>query len=564
VLLGMVCISCTPPLGECTTSTALPLPAAKTAKELGTTSIGAWSKPVNGLRGRIVVRQEQWVEKTIALGTFLQLENTTGNPLSIRWKGGMENNELTYHVELDKGVSLSPERGAFITGSGIHFPPNVEITLKAREKKLLQLTPFPGYLHLGGVAFLGFGAGADYLIPSNTHRAQLQMKLNVPRAKETSWSGKIVFPHVSLPLSQPKSVGYLRHRQSLAPRKLRVTVKYPTQLKSDNVTMKDLQNALPAECWIVDPNFPASYSSIAQNSLRNARLRPYPSTLFVRRYASVDEFPVAPLTPLSSISAQWVQNEEGLWTRDYLLVPYSPDAPRVRRPDLKKLQQQLTQTFGKEWTVAVFDGGALEKQIMGREDMFTIVAKHRTASVGSHTNKEGKEPFAFVIRAVPRDTTHDPKFPTLKREQYWLGDDNQYRYLLKNYWNHSDGLVSIKTKSRKLLGIASSGDTFSWDYPVIVVTATYPGAGPSKTSRVVCDILMPAIRGVDGMRQIGSTANGDTGQVMVVFMLGTDPETARMRVQNRISGIAAKLPKAVRDRGVQVKAHIPQQLKNTK
>src|ERR1700684_3113070 len=94
--------------------------------------------------------------------------------------------------------------------------------------------------------------------------------------------------------------------------------------------------------------------------------------------------------------------------------------------------------------------------------------------------------------------------------------------------------------------------------PSVVVRATYPGANPKEIADSVADPLEEAINGVEGIMYMKSVAGSDGSlQVIVTFRSGTDPDTAAVRVQNRVSEALSRLPDEVRQFGVTTQKQSP-------
>ncbi|WP_027014312.1 efflux RND transporter permease subunit [Comamonas composti] len=87
--------------------------------------------------------------------------------------------------------------------------------------------------------------------------------------------------------------------------------------------------------------------------------------------------------------------------------------------------------------------------------------------------------------------------------------------------------------------------------PSVVVRATYPGANPKDVAESVAVPLEEAINGVEGLMYMKSVAAADGSlQVVATFRPGVDPDTAAVRVQNRVSQAQSRLPEEVRQYGV--------------
>ena len=94
--------------------------------------------------------------------------------------------------------------------------------------------------------------------------------------------------------------------------------------------------------------------------------------------------------------------------------------------------------------------------------------------------------------------------------------------------------------------------------PTVVVHATYPGANPMETAESVAEPLEEAINGVEGIMYMKSVSGSDGSlQVVVTFLPGVDPDTAAVRVQNRVSQALSRLPDEVRQYGVTTQKQSP-------
>src|SRR6185437_1793572 len=94
--------------------------------------------------------------------------------------------------------------------------------------------------------------------------------------------------------------------------------------------------------------------------------------------------------------------------------------------------------------------------------------------------------------------------------------------------------------------------------PSVVVRANYPGANPKEIAESVAEPLEEAINGVEGIMYMKSVSGSDGSlQVVVTFRPGVDPDTAAVRVQNRVAEAQSRLPEAVRDFGVTTQKQSP-------
>ncbi|ARB26685.1 efflux RND transporter permease subunit [Pseudomonas reactans] len=92
----------------------------------------------------------------------------------------------------------------------------------------------------------------------------------------------------------------------------------------------------------------------------------------------------------------------------------------------------------------------------------------------------------------------------------------------------------------------------------VVVKATYPGANPKEIADSVAVPLEEAITGVEDMIYMKSVSSSNgTLQVVATFNAKVDPDTAAVRVQNRVSQALSRLPESVRQYGVTTQKQSP-------
>lgn len=94
--------------------------------------------------------------------------------------------------------------------------------------------------------------------------------------------------------------------------------------------------------------------------------------------------------------------------------------------------------------------------------------------------------------------------------------------------------------------------------PSVVVRTNYPGANPKAIAETVAEPLEEAINGVEGIMYMKSVSASDGSlQVIVTFHPDVDPDTAAVRVQNRVSQALSRLPDQVRQFGVTTQKQSP-------
>ncbi|MEF9603117.1 efflux RND transporter permease subunit [Paracoccus sp. PXZ] len=89
--------------------------------------------------------------------------------------------------------------------------------------------------------------------------------------------------------------------------------------------------------------------------------------------------------------------------------------------------------------------------------------------------------------------------------------------------------------------------------PTIAITTSYPGATPQNLYDSVTKLIEQEMNGAVGMLYYDSVSdNQGSVTINVTFQSGTDPQTATVDVQNRISRVEARLPASVRQQGIRV------------
>jgi len=89
--------------------------------------------------------------------------------------------------------------------------------------------------------------------------------------------------------------------------------------------------------------------------------------------------------------------------------------------------------------------------------------------------------------------------------------------------------------------------------PQVVVNAQYPGASAETTERAVTQIIEQQLTGIDNLEYFSSSSSAGGGaSINLTFKPGTDPDTAQMQVQNKVSQATPRLPTEVVQQGVTV------------
>jgi multidrug efflux pump len=97
--------------------------------------------------------------------------------------------------------------------------------------------------------------------------------------------------------------------------------------------------------------------------------------------------------------------------------------------------------------------------------------------------------------------------------------------------------------------------------PQIVVTATYQGASAQTISKTVAAPLEEQINGAKDMLYMSSiSADNGSLSINVFFKVGTNPDDAKIDINNRVQAALSRLPEQVRRQGVRVNERSPDML----
>ncbi len=85
------------------------------------------------------------------------------------------------------------------------------------------------------------------------------------------------------------------------------------------------------------------------------------------------------------------------------------------------------------------------------------------------------------------------------------------------------------------------------DFPAVTVTVVQPGAAPSEINTQITQKVEAAVRSINGVDEIQSTASEGSTTTFVQFELGTDSNDATNEVRNTIDQIRSDLPDGILD-----------------
>ncbi|AHF67736.1 efflux RND transporter permease subunit [Pseudomonas cichorii] len=88
--------------------------------------------------------------------------------------------------------------------------------------------------------------------------------------------------------------------------------------------------------------------------------------------------------------------------------------------------------------------------------------------------------------------------------------------------------------------------------PQLELTATYPGASANSIDESVVSLIEQELNGVNNLLYFSSSSSQGTATMTITFQPGTNPELAKVDVQNRLKVIEPRLPRAVSQQGLQL------------
>ncbi len=89
--------------------------------------------------------------------------------------------------------------------------------------------------------------------------------------------------------------------------------------------------------------------------------------------------------------------------------------------------------------------------------------------------------------------------------------------------------------------------------PQVSIRASYPGASAEVVEKTVTSVIEQQLTGVDNLLYFNSTSRSNgTVQITLTFTSGTNPDTAVVQVQNRLSVAEPRLPQEVVQNGITV------------
>jgi multidrug efflux pump len=88
--------------------------------------------------------------------------------------------------------------------------------------------------------------------------------------------------------------------------------------------------------------------------------------------------------------------------------------------------------------------------------------------------------------------------------------------------------------------------------PQVSINASYPGANADVVERTVIQVIEQQLTGIDNLMYFESSSSNGGGSVTLYFESGTNPDTAAVQTQNRVTLAEPRLPRDVVLQGLQV------------
>src|SRR5579863_7065456 len=80
------------------------------------------------------------------------------------------------------------------------------------------------------------------------------------------------------------------------------------------------------------------------------------------------------------------------------------------------------------------------------------------------------------------------------------------------------------------------------NFPIVTVSATYPGASPEEVERLIIRPIEDQIQSIRHLDKINATAVDGSGTIIVQFKLGTDIDSSANDVTQAVNAARATLP----------------------
>ena len=83
------------------------------------------------------------------------------------------------------------------------------------------------------------------------------------------------------------------------------------------------------------------------------------------------------------------------------------------------------------------------------------------------------------------------------------------------------------------------------EFPAVNVSVSQPGAAPTEIENQITQRVESAVRSINGVKSINSTAREGNSNTFIEFEIGTDPNDAVAEVKNAVDTIRGSLPDGI-------------------
>src|SRR5262247_4193040 len=83
------------------------------------------------------------------------------------------------------------------------------------------------------------------------------------------------------------------------------------------------------------------------------------------------------------------------------------------------------------------------------------------------------------------------------------------------------------------------------DFPSITVTTVQPGAAPEQVETEITDKIEEAVNTISGIDDLRSISSEGISQVIIMFVLEKDIDTAAQEVRDKVNSVLPRLPKTI-------------------
>ena len=83
------------------------------------------------------------------------------------------------------------------------------------------------------------------------------------------------------------------------------------------------------------------------------------------------------------------------------------------------------------------------------------------------------------------------------------------------------------------------------EFPAVNISIAQPGAAPTEIENQITQLVESAVRSINGVKSINSTASEGSSSTMVEFEIGIDPNDATVEVKNAVDQIRSSLPDGI-------------------